>query len=161
MPSTSRRLLTAVLAGSYAAAFGAAMYAMTSESVLRATFASALDHRHTVSKPADVTGPISGSEDFWLNSHAQLTGNSAAKKVVSVGDTISLDLGGEKRTLQVSKISEYMPQVTEIDTSTQPSKFVMVTARDVSDPNSRPIRLVIELEQPSATINASRSGRTL
>jgi beta-lactam-binding protein with PASTA domain len=149
-----------VLAGSLVAAFGAAMFMLTSESMLRASFAAALDSSLSAStKVADASSPISGSEDFWLTGNIQGRASSPSK-AVNVGDKISLNIGGEKRTLQVSKISEYRPQVTEIDTTGNASRFVMITARDTTDPSSRPIRLVIELEQDGATIAKDR-GRAL
>lgn len=160
---TPRRLLTAGLTLACALVFGAALSSSTSEKVLRASFATALDHApaHSVAvASADTPAPVSGSEDYWLNDESR-NASVEAKKAVSVGDTISLDLGGERRTLQVSKISEYTPHMTEIDTTTHPSHFVMITARDNADPASRPIRLVMEIEQANASVSSLHSGRSL
>lgn len=161
MTSKTRRVWTLVLSGSCVAALSGGILSGTSESMLRASFASALEQTAAPSmKVATGSGPISGSEDFWLTSNGQVSPISA-NKTVSVGDKISLDIGGEHRTLEVAKISEYWPQITEIDTTGHPSRFVMVTARDAADPTSRPIRLVIELEQDGATLAKNHAGRTL
>ena len=60
-------------------------------------------------------------------------GNAPVTKTISVGDQISLSLGGERRTLEVATVADFAPQITEIDTSAGPSHFVLVTARDVND----------------------------
>lgn len=159
MPFTPRRLATLLSAAACIAVFGIGLSSSTSESVLRASFANAIEGSR-VANAATRPGPVSGSEEYWLND-ANRTARAELKKAVSVGDTISLDLGGEHRTLQISKISEYTPHVTEIDTSTHPTRFVMVTARDSADPAARPVRLVMEIGQPAASITALRSGRAL
>jgi hypothetical protein len=88
-------------------------------------------------------------------------GNGPVTRTVSVGDKISLSLGGERRTLEVATVADFAPKITEIDTSTGPSHFVLVTARDVNDSSAHPVRFVMEFEQGVAPVVAGRGGRTL
>ncbi|MBS0232920.1 MAG: hypothetical protein JSR99_05490 [Proteobacteria bacterium] len=135
----------------------------SSETVLRSSFQTAINNRvgaPTKEVVASAAPPISGSEDFWLS--AMRDGTDPLNKTVSVGDRISLTLGGVHRTLEVATVADFAPQITQIDTSSGPSRFVLVTARDVSDPASRPIRFVMEIQQGGSPVVAGgRNGRTL
>lgn len=150
-------------AGVFTAALAVALFLFNSEALLRSSFASALTRSgpQAQAKVAVASAaPISGSEEFWLTAMRH-DGNAPVTKTVSVGDQISLTLGGERRTLEVATVADFAPQVTQIDTSSGPSRFVLVTARDVNDASARPVRFVMEIEQGSAPVVAGRGGRTL
>ncbi|CCB64201.1 MULTISPECIES: hypothetical protein [unclassified Hyphomicrobium] len=162
-----RPLWLSLAAGSTVAFAGLALFFASSESVLRSSFQTALNDRaeiHTkqvrqVASIAPAT-PVSGSEDFWLS--AMRDGTTPVTKTISVGDQISLDLGGVHRTLEVSTVSDFTPQITQIDTSTTPTHLVLVTARDLNDSGARPVRFVMEIQQGGLPVVAGgRSGRTL
>lgn len=149
-------------AGAALSVAAVAMVFASSETVLRSSFQTAINNR--VGLPtrevASVTPPISGSEDFWLS--AMRDGTEPVNKTVSVGDRISLTLGGVHRTFEVTTVSDFAPQITQIDTSPGPSHLVLVTAHDVKDPSARPIRFVMEIEQGNAPVVAGgHNGRTL
>jgi hypothetical protein len=149
-------------AGAAVAVAGTALFFASSESVLRSSFETALDNRANV-PPKELasssTPPISGSEDFWLS--AMRDGTAPLNKTVSVGDQISLNLGGVHRTLEVATVSDFSPQFTQIDTSAAPTHLVLVTAHDLNDSTARPVRFVMEIQQGGLPVVAGRSGRTL
>ena len=66
-----------------------------------------------------------------------------------------------RRTFAVASVSDFAPQITEIDTSAGPEHFILVTARDVKNPNARPIRFVMEIDGANAAILGRRGGRSL
>jgi hypothetical protein len=149
-------------AGTAVAALVAGLFLMSSEAVLRSSFATALTQTQTriPAKQVASAGPISGSEEFWLTAMRR-DGNTPVTKTINIGDKISLSLGGEQRTLSVASVADFSPQITEIDTSAGPSHFVLVTARDVNDRSAPPVRFIMELEQSVPSVVSGHSGRTL
>lgn len=163
----TRPVWLGLAAGSTVVFAGLALFFASSESFLRSSFQTALNDRaesHTkqiraVASIAPAT-PVSGSEDFWLS--AMRDGTTPVTKAISVGDQISMDLGGVHRTLEVSTVSDFTPQITQIDTSTTPSRLVLVTAHDLNDSAARPVRFVMEIQQGGLPVVAgARNGRTL
>jgi hypothetical protein len=149
-------------AGTAVAVAGGALFFASSESVLRSSFETALDNRANIpgkELASSSTPPISGSEDFWLS--AMRDGSAPVNKTVSVGDQISLNLGGVRRTLEVATVSDFSPQFTQIDTSAAPTHLVLVTAHDLNDSSGRPVRFVMEIQQGGLPVVAGRNGRTL
>jgi hypothetical protein len=147
-------------AGAAVAGLAAAPFFASSESFLRSSFSTALTRAEQPAKAVASTAPVSGTEEYWL-SEMRRDGIGPMTKTVSVGDRITLSLGGDRRTLEVASVTDFAPQITEIDTSAKPSRFVLVTARDVSDPAARPVRFIMELEQGSVPVVTGRGGRTL
>ncbi|RUO99460.1 hypothetical protein [Hyphomicrobium sp.] len=161
---TRSPLLGLIVGTALLGAAGALLFT-SSETVLRSSFEVALDH-HAIQagtpakELADAKAPVSGSEDFWLS--AMRDGSAPITKTVSVGDQISMNLGGVRRTLEVSTVSDFAPQITQTDTSSGPSHFVLVTARDLKDASLRPVRFVMEIQQGGVPVIAGgRAGRTL
>ncbi|MFT3730093.1 MAG: hypothetical protein QM780_01535 [Hyphomicrobium sp.] len=149
-------------AGIAIAVAAGALFFASSESVLRSSFQTALNNRVVplARNYASATSPISGSEDFWLS--AMRDGSGPVNKTIAVGDQIALSFGGVRRTLEVSTVSDFTPQITQIDTSNAPNHLVLVTARDLNDSAARPIRFVMEIQQPNMPVVAGgRSGNTL
>lgn len=151
-------------AGATIAAVGAAFFFANSETVLRTSFATALTNAaNAAASPAQTvasSAPISGSEEFWLTAMRHDDSQPVARPV-SVGDQISMTLSGHRRTFEVATVSDFAPQITEIDTSSGPAHFVLVTARDVSNPNARPVRFVMEIDRGNVPMVGGRAGRTL
>ena len=147
-------------AGAAVAAIAGALFFANSETVLRKSFQTALNKTSIEAKQvASANAPISGSEDFWLT--AMRDGTAPVTKTISVGDQISMNLGGVRRTLEVATVADFSPQITQIDTSSGPSHLVLVTARDLGDTAARPIRFVMEIQQGGAPVVAGRTGRPL
>ena len=155
-----RPLWLTVSAAAAALVLGSAVYFTNSETFLRSSFANALTRSQPAGEQVASAAPISGSEEFWLSAMRR-DGNGPVTKSVSVGDHISLSLGGERRTLQVATVAEFAPKIAQIDTSASPSHFVLVTARDVKDSSAPPVRFIMEFEQGVAPVVPGRGGRTL
>jgi hypothetical protein len=147
-------------AGAAVAVIAATSFFANSETVLRTSFATALTHASSPTKEVASINPISGSEDYWLTAMRR-DDSAPMTKTVSVGDQITLTLSGHRRTFAVASVSDFAPQITEIDTSAGPEHFILVTARDVKDPNARPIRFVMEIDGANAAIIGGRGGRSL
>jgi hypothetical protein len=145
-------------AGAAVAVTAGALLLANSETVLRSSFQTALNQAPLPVKVASAT-PVSGSEGFWLS--AMRDGTAPVNKTIAVGDQIALDLSGVHRTLEVATVSDFSPQITQIDTSAGPTHFVLVTAHDLNDSSARPIRFVMEIQQGGAQVLAGRGGRTL
>jgi hypothetical protein len=143
------------------AAVAAVSFLASSETVLRSSFATALTRASEQPTQAVAsTAPISGSEEFWLTA-MRGDGSAPVTRPVSVGDQISMTLSGHHRTFEVSAVSDFSPQITEIDTSSGPAHFVLVTARDAKNPSARPVRFIMEIDRGNAPFVGSRGGRTL
>jgi hypothetical protein len=155
-----RPLWLGLTVGATVAVVAATSFFASSERVLRTSFATALTQASLPAKDVASITPVSGSEDYWLSAMRR-DDKSPITKAVSVGDQISLTLDGHSRTFAVASVSDFAPQITEIDTSAGPERFVLVTARDVKNPKERPIRFVMEIDGANAMIVGSRGGRTL
>lgn len=150
-----------ILAGVALTAIGSALVAASnSESLLRSSF----DHAIRKSAEAPVTQvsriPVSGSEDFWLTALAHDSGQPVSKSV-TIGDRISMTLGGVEKSLEVASVTEFDPKTTEIDTRARSVRLVLVTARDTNDSRARPIRFVMELETAPEQGLAAAPAKTL
>lgn len=156
----TRPIWLGLSAGAAMAVIAAASFFASSETVLRTSFATALTHAASPAQQVASINPISGSEDYWLTAMRR-DDSAPVTKTVSVGDEITLTLSGHRRTFSVATVSDFAPQITEIDTSSGPEHFVLVTARDVKDPNARPIRFVMEIDRANAAIIGGRAGRSL
>ncbi|HEX4415152.1 MAG TPA: hypothetical protein VH107_16080 [Lacipirellulaceae bacterium] len=160
----TRQLWLGLMAGVSVAVAAGALFFVSSESSIRSSFQTALNYRASLPAKqiasATAAQPISGSEDFWLS--AMRDGSAPIIKTISAGDQIALEIGGIHHTLEVSTVSDFTPQITQIDTSKAPSHLVLVTARDTSDPSAHPVRFVMEIQQGGLpVVAAGRSGRTL
>ena len=136
------------------------IFASNSETVVRDSFSIALNGSPAApATRAAKSAPVAGTEEYWLTSMSR-DGGLPVTKAVSIGDQIGLTVRGEQRQLKVCSVSEFAPEITEIDTRTAPSKLVLVTARDTSDKDARPVRFVMEIDQISGGI-AAQTVRTL
>ncbi len=144
---------------------GAAVLTQSSETLLRSSFARALQpaSEPVVAGASVDTGhagvPISGSEGFWLTAMGR---DVAMSKGVSLGDRITFNLEGKERNYRVTSVSEVKPATTRVDTRAFNTRVVLVTARDASaDPSARSIRFIIEIPGPPSSIVAGRGARAL
>lgn len=156
-----RPIKLGLAAGAAVAAVTGALFFANSETVLRKSFQTALNRTIVETKEiaTAAAAPISGSEEYWLT--AMREGTTPVNKTISVGDQISMNLGGVRRTLEVSTVSDVSPRITQIDTSPGPNQLVLVTARDLRDTAAHPIRFVMEIQQGATPVVNGRTGRTL
>ncbi len=155
--STSSRFLTALTL----TAFGGALFAAgNSEKLLQSSFEQAI--RKSAQAPLTQASriPVSGSEDFWLTALANDSGQPVSKSV-TIGDRISMTLGGVEKNLEVSSVTEFDPKTTEIDTRAESVRLVLVTAKDANDSRARPIRFVMELETTPEPAVTAMPAKTL
>ncbi len=147
-----------------AAVGGALINASNPENLLRSSFEQAIRQnvQTLVAQPATQAAriPVSGSEEFWLTALAH-DGVQPVSKSVSIGDRISMTLGGVEKSLEVSAVSEFDPKTTEIDTRARSVRLVLVTARDTGDARARPIRFVMEIETTPEPAVAAMPAKTL
>ena len=143
-----------------ATAFGGSIVSTSSEALLRSSFSTALGD--PLIKPSRLAKavPVAGTEEYWLTAMRQ-EGGAPVTKAVSVGDHISLSLGGHERKLEVASVSAFAPSVTEIDTTAGASHFVLVTARDSGNAAALPIRFVMELANAAAAVADTKPARAL
>lgn len=160
---SKRPFVLGLLAGGTAVALAGGLMLTSTEQMLRNSFSTALTRNAPpVNKQIASAAPISGSEEFWLSAMRR-DGLAPATKTISVGDQISLSIGGERRNFEVATVADFAPQVTEIDNSSGPSRFVLVTAHDTSDAKAIPVRFVMELEatHPPAVMAGRGASRAL
>jgi hypothetical protein len=152
--------LVYVLAGAAILATAATVVLTSGETMLRTSFNTALNNVNLAAPKIANRAPVSGSEDYWLSA-MRADGVGPVTKTISVGDKISLSFGGERRTLRVASVSEFSPQITEIDTTSGPNRFVLVTALDAADRDARPIRFIMDVAGTPAPVAKRLTGRTL
>lgn len=158
-----RKILSTVsFAGLAAAALVATgMAAATnSEAVVRDGFSVALNTVPAARPQVARSIPVAGTEEYWLTA-IRPEGGLPVTKTVSVGDRMALSFAGKNIQLEVADVSEFAPRVTEIDTRSAQTRFVLVTARDTSNSDARPVRFVMEVEQAPAGQLTAQTGRTL
>ncbi len=131
-----------------------------SEALLRSSFSTALSTPAGTPQRFAKSVPLSGSEDYWLSA-MRADGGLPVTKTVSVGDTITMTLGGLERKLEVASVSEVTPNITEIDTTTGSRRFVLVTAKDQGNADASAIRFVMEIEAAPAGVVAQQAARAL
>lgn len=158
----SRFLKPATAAAALAAlAAGMTLLTQSSETMLRSSFARALDPIPDPSnEPAVAANPLSGSEEFWLTAMNREVAQPVSKSV-SLGDRITFTLDGKERQYRVTSVSDFEPGKTEIDTRARPIRLVLVTARDTNDITARTVRFVMEIEGDPATVVSGTPARTL
>ncbi|MEQ1651349.1 MAG: hypothetical protein ABL897_02565 [Hyphomicrobium sp.] len=160
--STSSLALSGLAASALFAA-GAAM-TTSSEAVLRDSFSVALNtaqaDRSSVMQKLARSVPVAGTEDYWLSA-IRPEGSLPVTKTVAVGDRMALSFAGKNIQLEVADVSEFAPKVTEIDTRSAQTRFVLVTARDVGNAHALPVRFVMEVEHAPTPAVTAEAARTL
>lgn len=149
-----RRFAVVALAASAAAIAGVVLQTATSETAIRKSFTAALETAPTKA------APLVGTEEYWLSA-LRPDGPAPVTKTVAVGDRITMTLSGEERTFLVASVAEFSPEITAVDTSSTPSRFVLVTAKDAKNGSAKPIRFVMEIEGAPATVATRRTDRAL
>lgn len=142
----------------------AAVLTQSSEKLLRSSFERALGHEAASTSVASVSpannlpgsAPVAGSEEFWLSALAREPGSVHA---VSLGDNITLTLGGKERSYRITSISDVPQEATRIDTRLHPDRIILVTAKDTADALARPISLMIDLGGDNAHLAGMAPAR--
>ena len=80
-----RPLWLGLSAGTAVAVLAAGLFLISSETVLRSSFSTALGHASIPAKEVASAAPVSGSEEFWLSA-MRGDGNAPVTKTINVGD---------------------------------------------------------------------------
>jgi hypothetical protein len=146
------------VAGFALLAASAGVLTQSSETLLRSSFQRALGPASPPLALAEAgqKAPIAGTEEFWLTAMGR---DASVTRGVSLGDRITLTLGGKERSFRVTSVSDIAPAATHIDTPPRNDRLVLVTAKDTADALSRPIRFVIDLGDTAAGVLAPGPAR--
>jgi hypothetical protein len=147
MARSALRLTNLPVAALGLVAAGVGIAAMTlgsSDTVVERGFARALASRAEQPGDTRIAAPaaVSGSEQFWLT-HVVHDG-SPLTKPVAVGDRVTINSGGRERVLHVVTVDKLDRQIVPIS-SERPTRLLLVTCRDQANPDSRPVRFLIEV----------------
>ena len=135
----------------------AAMTLGSSETVVERGFARALASRAEVPAGIQIAAPaVAGSEQFWL-SHVV---HDAGAKPVAVGDRVTITSGGRERVLYVMTVDKLDRQIVPIS-SERPTRLLLVTCRDQANPESRPVRFLIEADDELPVLSSAKAARAL
>ena len=157
------------LALSLAAATTGAIALANTDAFVAQGFTAALEKnaRPQGSARTAATAPVSGTEDFWLRQARNDVQATREVKLaswpapVSEGATIKLAIGGRETTLEVIEIADLPPGATRIDNAGAEKPLVVVTCRDVANPDAGLIRLVVEGEAVTRQLAPIKQARAL
>ncbi len=131
------------------------------DAVVERGFERALATRVDRSDGATTTAPaVSGSEQFWLTRVVHDASAASLTKPVSVGDRITISSGGRERILDVVTIDK-LDSSLFLTSSDRPARLLLVTCRDQTSPESRPVRFLMEAGDEIPAISSARTARTL
>lgn len=103
---------------------------------------------------------LSGSEEFWLKNSATDHGRNIVP-AVTVGDSITVNTGGQQRTLHVTGVKEIPGgEVTRIDTSGRTQRMFIVTCEEAGQPDGASVKFLMEMDGAAAGV-AAKPNRTL
>jgi len=138
----------------------AAMTLGSSETVVERGFARALSSRAEVPASIQIAAPaVAGSEQFWL-SHVVHDAGAPFAKPVAVGDRVTITSGGRERVLYVMTVDKLDRQIVPIS-SERPTRLLLVTCRDQANPESRPVRFLIEADDELPVLSSAKAARAL
>ena len=131
------------------------------DAVVERGFERALATMADGSDGAKRTDPaIAGTEQFWLTHVVHDAGAAPLTKPVMVGDRITINSGGHDRVLDVVTIDK-LDRSLVLASSEQPARLLLVTCRDQSNPEARPVRFLIEADDEIPALSSVRTARTL
>ncbi len=103
---------------------------------------------------------ISGSEQFWLTHVVHDASAAVFSKPVAVGDRITISSGGHDRVLDVVTIDK-LDSALVLASSERPARLLLVTCRDQSNPDAKPVRFLLEAGDEIPALSSLRTARTL
>jgi hypothetical protein len=103
---------------------------------------------------------ISGSEQFWLTHVVHDASAAVFSKPVAVGDRITISSGGHDRVLDVVTIDK-LDSALVLASSERPARLLLVTCRDQSNPDAKPVRFLLEADDEIPALSSLRTARTL
>lgn len=152
-----------------ALAAGGGLMAMTvfalqnTDKLIERGFKTALNSQEFVRQASnnEISKPVSGSEEFWLSAMQAKDGIPALQRTVSIGDKLTMSIGGKETVYAVTSVAELPAEVTYVDTRPLSLHYVLVTARDINDPSGKELRFVVEATPDQAPTVAGRPAQAL
>jgi hypothetical protein len=129
------------------------------EAVVERGFKRAIANKDGASGTSKALPVVAGSEEFWLT-HVVHDASNGATKPVTVGDRITISSNGSQRVLSVVTVDRLDSQVLPIS-SERPTPMLLVTCRDEANPQSRPIRFLVEAGDELPALSSAKAARTL
>ncbi len=103
---------------------------------------------------------VSGSEHFWLTHVVHDVSAAPLTKPLAVGDSITINSGGRERVLDIVTIDKLDSSLL-LASSERPARLLLVTCRDRTDPEARPVRFLIEADDELPALSSVKTARTL
>jgi len=152
--------LPIALLGVSAVGLGAAAVALgNGEAVVERGFQRAIANMDGASTARKSLPVVAGSEEFWLT-HVVHDAGGVTTKPVAVGDRITINSKGGDRVLSVVTVDRLDSQVLPIS-SERPTPLLLITCRDEANPQSRPVRFLIEEGDELPALSSAKAARTL
>ncbi len=147
--------------GIVAAGVGTAAVTLgSSDTVVERGFERALASRAEQPTSTKIASPaIAGSEQFWLT-HVVHEAGTPFTKPVAVGDRVTITSGGHEQILHVVTVDKLDRQIVPIS-SERPMRLLLVTCRDEANPESRPVRFLIEADDELPALSSAKAARAL
>jgi len=145
------------------AASGVGIAALTlgnSDAVVERGFERALATMDRTDGAKSRAPAVAGSEQYWLTHVVHDPSTMLATKPVAVGDRITINSGGRDRVLSVVTIDK-LDRSLLLTSSERPARLLLVTCRDQTNPNARPVRFLIEADDEVPALSALKTARTL
>lgn len=154
-----RRHLPIVVLGVAAAGLGAAAVSLgNGEAVVERGFQRAIANMDAKS-PTRPLPVVAGSEEFWLT-HVVHDSTFTSTKPVAVGDRITISSNGRDRVLNVTAIDKLDSKVLSVSSEGQ-APLLLVTCRDETNPQGRPVRFLIEAGDELPALSSAKAARVL
>jgi len=132
----------------------------SSDKVVERGFERALASRAEQPSTTKIAPPaIAGSEQFWL-AHVVHDTSPPFTKPVAVGDRVTITSGGHEQVLHVVTVDKLDSQIVPIS-SERPTRLLLVTCRDQANPDSRPVRFLIEADDALPALSSAKAARAL
>lgn len=137
----------------------AAMTLGSSDTVVERGFERALASRAEQPVSTKIAPAVAGSEQFWLT-HVVHDAGAPVTKPIAVGDRVTIASGGHEQVLHVVTVDKLDSQIVPIS-SERPTRLLLVTCRDQANPESRPVRFLIEADDELPALSSAKAARAL
>lgn len=155
-----RRHLPIVVLGVAAAGLGAAAVTLgNGEAVVERGFQRAIANMDAKGPAGHPLPVVAGSEEFWLT-HVVHDAGFTSTKPVAVGDRITISSNGRDRVLNVTAIEKLDSKVLSVSSERQ-APLLLVTCRDETNPQGRPVRFLIEAGDELPALSSAKAARVL
>ncbi len=129
------------------------------DAVVMRGFERALAAKADQSGTKTLADTVAGAQQLKLT-HVVHDASTVFTKPVTVGDRITITSGGLERVLQVVNVDKLDSSIIPAS-SERPAPLLLVTCRDRAKPDGRPVRFLIEADEPLPALSSAKAARTL